>query len=194
MMEMFVRENVSTNDQQVHWEAVQKFKVLWDSRYHVWPRMEERAQKIFNVHNDSEEKGREVRIRRLRRLYFTIINLSFQDQQPIGYSLPANLIGNSGSAPPFPPWEPASVCTNKSCDFNPAKCYRHTRLAQIFHSDEITEKVQNFNVSGVSMAQEASSKPASLYLGFESEEQDGMLVTLFLCVVSAIAVCNQRVN
>ena len=103
-----------------------------------------------------------------------IFVLPIQDQQQtIGYSLPANLLGHSGSTPPFPPWEPASVCTNKSCDLNPAKCYHHTRLAQIVHGEEITEKVQTFNVSGVSMPQEASSKPANVYLGFESEEQDG---------------------
>ena len=41
------------------------------------------------------------------------------------------------------------------------------------HGEEITEKVETFNVSGVSMPQEASSKPANVYLGFESEEQDG---------------------
>lgn len=105
-----------------------------------------------------------------------------QEQQTIGYSLPANLLGHPGSTPPFPPWEPASVCTNKSCDTNPGKCYRPTRLAQVIHGHEITEKVQNFNVSGVSMPQEASSKPTNLYLGIESEEQDGRFVSFCACV------------
>ena len=113
-----------------------------------------------------------------------------QDQQTIGYSLPANLLGNPGSAPPFPPWEPASVCTNKSCDSNPAKCYRHTHLAEIVHSDEISEKVENFVVSGVSMPQEASSKPTNLFLGIESEEQDGMSVCLTrTCHMTEYSTC-----
>ena len=54
-MEAFVRERVSVDDRS-RWEAVKKFTVLWDSRYHVWPRMEERAQKLFNVNSDTEVK------------------------------------------------------------------------------------------------------------------------------------------
>ena len=54
-MEAFVKERVTVDDRS-RWEAVKKFKVLWDSRYHVWPRMEERAQKLFNVNSDTEVK------------------------------------------------------------------------------------------------------------------------------------------
>lgn len=55
-----MRENVKNEEPEKHWEAIQRFKVLWDSRYHVWPRMEERAQKIFNVHSEKEDDKREV--------------------------------------------------------------------------------------------------------------------------------------
>ena len=58
-MEVFVKERV-TVDERSRWEAIKKFKVLWDSRYHVWPRMEERAQKVFNVNSDTEVKKKEV--------------------------------------------------------------------------------------------------------------------------------------
>ena len=61
VMESFVREKVTAvQDPQVHWEAIQRFKVLWDSRYHVWPRMGDRAQKVFNVNSETEDKNREV--------------------------------------------------------------------------------------------------------------------------------------
>lgn len=182
-MEVFVKERV-TVDERSRWEAIKKFKVLWDSRYHVWPRMEERAQKVFNVNSDTEVKKKEVSRGESCEMHtckcsWISIPLA-QDQQTIGYSLPANLLGNPGSAPPFPPWEPVSVCTSKSCDSNPAKCYRHTHLAEVVHGSDITEKVENFTVSGVSMPQEASSKPTNLFLGIESEDQDGMSVCMYM--------------
>jgi hypothetical protein len=65
VMEGFIREQISwaepAGDRGRHWDAIRRFKVLWDSRYHVWPRMEERAQKMFNANSDTEDGKREVR-------------------------------------------------------------------------------------------------------------------------------------
>lgn len=64
VMEGFIREQISwaaVATDRGHWDAIQRFKVLWDSRYHVWPRMEERAQKMFNANSDTEDGKREVR-------------------------------------------------------------------------------------------------------------------------------------
>lgn len=60
-MEGFIREQILYSESvDRHWDAIRKFKVLWDSRYHVWPRMEERAQKMFNANNETEDKKKEV--------------------------------------------------------------------------------------------------------------------------------------
>lgn len=63
VMEGFIRERISwVESADRHWDAIRRFKVLWDSRYHVWPRMEERAQKMFNANNETEDKKREVHV------------------------------------------------------------------------------------------------------------------------------------
>ena len=56
----FVSENVHKKGSQIHKEAIQRFKVLWDTRYHVWRRMEERAQKKLNMYSEKED-SRDVR-------------------------------------------------------------------------------------------------------------------------------------
>ena len=60
-MEVFIRERIlEAGSDGGHRDAIRRYKALWDSRYHVWPRMEERAQKMFNTHSELEEKKREV--------------------------------------------------------------------------------------------------------------------------------------
>ena len=43
-------------------EAVQRFTVLWQTRYHVWPRMEERAQKKFHMYSENDKEENQVSI------------------------------------------------------------------------------------------------------------------------------------
>ena len=63
VMEGFIREQIMwLESTDRHQDAIRRFKVLWDSRYHVWPRMEERAQKMFNANSEMEDKKREVRM------------------------------------------------------------------------------------------------------------------------------------
>ena len=49
-----MKEHVLKGDPQKQRGAVLRFKTLWETRYHVWPRMEERAQKKMCV-NDSKK-------------------------------------------------------------------------------------------------------------------------------------------
>lgn len=51
----FVANKVSNRGGMEQNSAIMRFKVLWDSRYGVWPRMEERAQKKLNL-NDKEDR------------------------------------------------------------------------------------------------------------------------------------------
>ena len=99
-----------------------------------------------------------------------------QEQQSIGYSLPANLLGSAGATIPLAPWEPVSVCTNRTCKENPDKCFQPTQLAPIIHPDDISKKVDTHSVSGVSVPQEASSKPTSVYHGVGSTDSTGVHV------------------
>ena len=78
------------------------------------------------------------------------------------------------------------MCTCKSCDVNPDKCYRSSQLAPLVHTDEISQQVYHFSVSGVSVPQEASTKPAAnVYYGVESDDSEGMC----LCVCVCVCVC-----
>lgn len=65
------------------------------------------------------------------------------------------------------------MCTNKTCVENPNLCYRSTQHIAVVHAEEITEAVQDYTVSGVSVLQEASSKPANVYLGIGSDDDMG---------------------
>lgn len=51
----FVANKVLNQQSSVQCEAILRFQVLWNCRYGVWPRMEERAQKKLNL-NDKEDK------------------------------------------------------------------------------------------------------------------------------------------
>lgn len=50
----FVKDHVIKGGPQKQRGAVLRFKTLWETRYHVWPRMEERAQKKLCV-SDSKK-------------------------------------------------------------------------------------------------------------------------------------------
>lgn len=81
VMEGFLREQITwAESADGHWDAIRRFKVLWDSRYHVWPRMEERAQKMFNANNETEDKKREVHVGA------SVTPLSFDGVQVVLYS------------------------------------------------------------------------------------------------------------
>lgn len=99
-----------------------------------------------------------------------------EGENTIGYSLPANLLGQPGDTLPFPPWESSSVCTNKTCKENPNLCYRATRHVPVIHGEEVTKKVQYFDVTGVSLVQEASNKPANVFVGIEADDDTGNIV------------------
>ena len=58
-MKEFFYEKVEKGSHQQQQEAVGRFMALWQFRYKVWPSMEERGQKRFNVEREREE--REVR-------------------------------------------------------------------------------------------------------------------------------------
>lgn len=51
----FVSSKILSQGDLEQRSAILRFKVLWDGRYGVWPRMEERAQKKLNL-NDREDK------------------------------------------------------------------------------------------------------------------------------------------
>ena len=50
----FVKDHVINGSPSEQLGAIRKFKVLWEARYHVWPRMEDRAQKKLCV-NDNKK-------------------------------------------------------------------------------------------------------------------------------------------
>ena len=75
---------------------------------------------------------------------------------------------------PMAPWDPVSVCTGTTCDDNPDKCFRPTRLAPVLHPGDISKRVNTYCVSGVSVPHEASSKPANVYYGVGSEDSTGV--------------------
>lgn len=130
--------------------AVLRFKVLWDCRYGVWPRMQERAQKLLNLNEKDDKK------------------------ETIGYSLLANLLGHSGENLPLSPSDPISVCISRTCGDHPDKCYRPTKLAPVVHADDISDKVHGYSVSGASVVQETGVKSDNVvYRGFESEDAAG---------------------
>ena len=110
------------------------------------------------------------------------------DRQSIGYSLPANLLGSPGQDIPVPPWESASICTGKSCGLHPDKCYKPTRLAPVLHRDEVSEQVKPYSISGVSITQEASSKPANVFLGISGDDAASTGECVCACVV-CVRVC-----
>ncbi len=55
-MKGFVTAKIMNQEELEKRDAVLRFKVLWDCRYRVWPRMEERAQKKLNFNTDRENK------------------------------------------------------------------------------------------------------------------------------------------
>ncbi len=106
-----------------------------------------------------------------------------EEHKTIGYSLPATLLGQVTDTLPLAPWEFSAVCTNKTCADDPNRCYRATQHISVIHSDEITEAVKDYTVSGVCLLQEASSKPANVFLGTTSDDI-GEHYSLFLASVS----------
>ena len=60
-MRMFVKDKVERAEGVKQVEAIQRFVVLWQTRYSVWPHMEERAQKKFNTLTEKEKDEDEVR-------------------------------------------------------------------------------------------------------------------------------------
>ena len=58
----FVSEQVIKAGAVKQREAVQRFMVLWQTRYHVWPRMEERAQKKFHMYSENDKEDSQVGI------------------------------------------------------------------------------------------------------------------------------------
>ena len=61
-MKKFVSEQVVKAGAVKQREAVQRFMVLWQTRYHVWPRMEERAQKKFHMYSENDKEENQVSI------------------------------------------------------------------------------------------------------------------------------------
>lgn len=109
------------------------------------------------------------------KLLTHLFPLSLQGEQTIGYSLLANLLGHPGTSLPLSPCDPISVCTSKTCDKNPEKCYRPTKTAPVVHVEEISEKVHGYSVSGVSVPQETGVQSDNVvYRGFESEDAAGI--------------------
>lgn len=53
-MKTFVKNHVIKKSPEEQKGAVLRFKSLWETRYYVWPKMEERAQKKLCV-NDSKK-------------------------------------------------------------------------------------------------------------------------------------------
>lgn len=100
---------------------------------------------------------------------------SLQNEQTIGYSLLANLLGHPGNELPLSPCDPISVCTSKTCGNNPEKCYHSTKLARVVHSEDISEKVHGYSVSGVSVVQETGIQSDNVvYRGFEIDDAAGV--------------------
>lgn len=56
----FVLEKVEKVGPVKQKEAIQRFQVLWQARYGVWPRMEERAQKKFKMYQEKEKDDKKV--------------------------------------------------------------------------------------------------------------------------------------
>ncbi len=104
----------------------------------------------------------------------TLITMPQADEEhkTIGYSVPATLLGQVTDTLPLAPWEFSAVCTNKTCADNPNLCYRSTQHITIVHGDEITAAVKDYTVSGVCLLQEASSKPANVFLGIGTSSDD----------------------
>ena len=46
----------------------------------------------------------------------------------------------------------------------------------VVHGDEVTKMVQDFDVTGVSLVQEASNKPANVFIGIEADDDTGQLL------------------
>ncbi len=53
----FLEQEVVSGEAVTKYEAIQRFVVLWQTRYKVWPCMEERAQKKFNMEGEKAEEG-----------------------------------------------------------------------------------------------------------------------------------------
>ncbi len=53
----FLEKVVLDREAKTLCEAIQKFSVLWQVRYDVWPRMAERAQKKFNMEDETDQGG-----------------------------------------------------------------------------------------------------------------------------------------
>ena len=63
------------------------------------------------------------------------------------------------------------------------------RLAPLKHRQDISDAVRDFSVSGLSLSQEADSKPTSVYYGVGNEDNAGILgvpvcVRVRACVVT----------
>ena len=138
MREFFAR-TVEKADAVQQREAVLRFTTLWKCRYKVWPAVGERGQKRFNASRETEERQVTLLLR-ISDINFTCMlymhvhtfYACIQDQQTIGYSLPANLLGSAGRDVPVAPWTAVSLCIHNDCQSNPDKCYRATRYIHTY--------------------------------------------------------------
>lgn len=60
MVKRFISDHVIKAGPTKQREALQRFMVLWQTRYHVWPRMEERAQKKFHMYTENDKDDSQV--------------------------------------------------------------------------------------------------------------------------------------
>lgn len=60
MVKRFVSDHVIKAGPTKQREALLRFMVLWQTRYHVWPRMEERAQKKFHMYTENDKDDSQV--------------------------------------------------------------------------------------------------------------------------------------
>ncbi len=81
------------------------------------------------------------------------------------------------------------MCSNKTCAENPNLCYRSTQHITVIHSDEITAAVKDYSVSGVCLSQEASSKPANVFLGIGADDDIGESIKAYMGCTCLLYVC-----
>ena len=76
VVKRFVSDHVIKAGPTKQREALQRFMVLWQTRYHVWPRMEERAQKKFHMYTENDKDDSQVGVAntldlpRVKLMYF----------------------------------------------------------------------------------------------------------------------------